>query len=75
MARTARPIDYDRIRRLQQQIDDPVYVDSAIDRLAGRITARLLGFDREEPQLTYRSASSSRMANAEARVDDEYGPS
>lgn len=71
MARTARTIDDERIMQLREQIDDPGYVDGAVDRLAGRITARLLGLEREDPQPIYRFASSSRNENAAPRRDEE----
>jgi hypothetical protein len=73
MPRVARPIDLERIERLQNQIGDPAYLDSAIDRLAGRITDHLL--DEEPvhgikgPGTDYRNASSSRSEKASSLVD------
>ena len=76
MGRVARSIDYNRIRQLRRRIQDPDYVQGAVDRLAGRITERLLGIDdREELVVAHggvqRSASSSNKDIARLLVDDE----
>lgn len=72
MARVGRAIDTGKILRLKQQIEDPTYVESAVDRLAGRITERLLGLDGEQPSvLRQRSASSSRRDIASLLDDEE----
>jgi hypothetical protein len=67
MPRVAKPYDPIRIDQLKNQIRDPAYVDGAIDRLAGRITDKLLGLD-EQPMRAdrngYRRASSSSMESA-----------
>lgn len=61
MARVARPVDPRKIRYLKEQIQDPSYIQGAVDLLAGRMTERLLGLDEEAPHdRTQRSASSSR---------------
>lgn len=70
MARVARTIDYSRIRRLQEQIDDPEYVDGAVERLAGRITERILGLDALQPRLQ-RADRSSRNDIARLLIEDE----
>ena len=74
MPRVAKPYDPARIAHLKQQIRDPDYVDGAIDRLAGRITDKLLGLD-ERPlgsgRESYRRASSSSMENAVLLSDEE----
>ncbi len=70
MARVARKIDYSRIRRLQEQIDDPEYVEGAVERLAGRITDRILGLDASRPRLQ-RSDSASRNDIARLLIEDE----
>lgn len=79
MPRVAKPYDPVRIALLKTRIGDPEYVDSAIDRLAGRITDRLLGLDEITVyadrslyrQGNYRRASSSKNENAERRNEDE----
>lgn len=71
MARVARKIDYSRIRRLQEQIDDPEYVEGAVERLAGRITDRILGLDSSRPRLHQRSDRSSRNDIARLLIEDE----
>jgi hypothetical protein len=70
MARVARKIDYSRIRRLQEQIDDPEYVEGAVERLAGRITDRILGLDASQPRLQ-RSDRSSKNDIARLLIEDE----
>lgn len=61
MARVARPLDHTRIRYLKERIQDPYYLQGAVETLAGRITERLLGLDEETPYTTYhRSASNSK---------------
>ena len=61
MARVARRIDPAKIEQLQNRIQDPRYVDAAVDRLAGGMTDRILGLDETVPaDLDYRSASSSK---------------
>ena len=67
MPRVAKPYDPVRIAHLKTQILDPRYVDGAIDRLAGRITDKLLGMEehpRHGERGVYRRASSSSMENA-----------
>ena len=72
MARVARTIDQRRIRRLRQQIQDPAYLDGAVDRLAGQITERLLGVTEQPQELAlHRSESASRKDIARLLVDDE----
>lgn len=70
MARVARAIDPERIRALKQQIDDSRYIDAAIDRLAVRITERLLGLDQSGDQY-HRPAKPSNKSMAALRVVEE----
>lgn len=70
MARVARKIDYSRIRRLQEQIEDPEYVEGAVERLAGRVTDRILGLDASRPRLQ-RSDRSSKNDIARLLIEDE----
>jgi hypothetical protein len=78
MPRVAKPYDPARIAHLKDQIRDPGYVEGAIERLAGRITDRLLGLE-EHPEYSsggygptrYRPASSSSIANAVRLRSDE----
>lgn len=70
MARVARKIDYTRIRRLQEQIDDPEYVEGAVERLAGRITDRILGLDGAHPTL-HRAERSSKNDIARLLMEEE----
>lgn len=73
MPRVAKPYDPVRIAQLKNQIRDPEYVNSAVDRLAGRITDKLLGLDEyslRQERNGYRRASSSSMENA-LRLSDE----
>lgn len=73
MPRVAKPYDPVRIAFLKDQIRDPGYVDGAIDRLAGRITDKLLGLEEvpvRAERSGYRRASSSSMENA-LRLSDE----
>ena len=71
MARVARSIDQSKIRRLKMQIQDPEYVQGAVDRLAGRITERLLGLDDNDPATIQRSTKSSKKDIATFLVDEE----
>lgn len=78
MPRVAKPYDPVRIAYLKDQIRDPRYVDGAIDRLAGRITDRLLGLEEHAEYHSsgghagarYRPASSSSITRA-VRLSDE----
>ncbi len=61
MARVARHIDAGKIRKLQECITDPDYIDGAVEILAGRMTERLLDSEAAElPSYGYRFASSSK---------------
>jgi hypothetical protein len=71
MARVARSIDQGKIRRIKMQIQDPEYVQGAVDRLAGRITERLLGLDDNDPATIQRSTKSSKKDIAAFLVDEE----
>jgi hypothetical protein len=71
MARVARSIDTRRIRLLREQIQDPEYVQAAVDRIAGRITERLLGIDEGRGVAVQRSERSSRKDIANFLVDEE----
>ena len=62
MARVARPLDPLKINFLKEQINDPSYLQGAVESIARRITDRLLGFDEEA--VVHRSASHSRNENA-----------
>ncbi len=46
--RTAKPLDYDRIRKLKRQINDHRYIEHAIDRLAHRLTRELVERNGEQ---------------------------
>lgn len=72
MARVARPVDRSRILALRTSLDDNEYLMAAVDRLAGRITDKLLGMD-DLPMYTddYRSASDSSRSSASRRDEDE----
>ena len=70
MARVARAIDPERIRALKRQIDDSRYINAAIDRLAVRITERLLGLDQSGNQY-YRPAKPANTSMAARRVVEE----
>lgn len=73
MPRVAKPYDPVRIAHLKDQIRDPEYVNGAIDRLAGRITDKLLGLEEQPVRADrrgYRRASSSSMENAFLLSDD-----
>jgi hypothetical protein len=70
MARVARHIDPGKIRKLQERITDPAYIDDAVDILAGRMTERLLDTDHDTDSATpsvrtYRLANSSKREIAE----------
>ncbi len=74
MPRVAKPYDPVRIAHLKQQIRDPEYVDGAIDRLAGRITDKLLGLEEDAIRIdrnNYRRARSSSMESANRLRDEE----
>ncbi len=42
MAKTARPIDYQKIRRIKVQIDDEQYITRAVQVIAHRLTSYLI---------------------------------
>lgn len=72
MARVARPVDPRKIRHLKEQIQDPYYLQDAVDSLAGRITDRLLGFEEGSPfDASQRLASTSRNDIAVLLTDRE----
>lgn len=71
MARVARQIDQEKIGHLKEQIQDPSYLEGAVDRLAGRITERLLGLDGQTELAVQRSDSDSRNDIARVLTDDE----
>lgn len=79
MPRVARPIDLERLSHLRIQIGDPSYIESAVERLAGRITEHLLDLDRQELALPpsqngdtpqhYMRANDSSMKNTASRSE------
>lgn len=72
MARIARPIDQFKIRALQEQISDPEYLESAVERLAGRITAHILGIEENAPlRTTHQRAARSSNNDIAVFLDDE----
>ena len=42
MAKTAHPIDYQKIRRIKVQIDDEQYITRAVQVIAHRLTSYLI---------------------------------
>ncbi len=74
MPRVAKPYDPVRIAFLKTCIRDPLYVEGAIDRLAGRISDRLLGLDGPPGLVAppgHRRTSSSSMERELLRSPDE----
>lgn len=71
MARVAHQIDHTRISELRSLLNDPSYVDGAVERLAGRITEHLLGDDRPAEHPSQRSERASRNDIARLLAEDE----
>lgn len=71
MARLARQIDHSRISELRDLLNDPSYVEGAVERLAGRITERLLGDEQTVEYPAQRSERSSRNDIARLLAEEE----